>query len=83
MLRMSDLTTVAAEWQDLDGRLDLRRAVDSLPWKDRAVVLFRYYLGMDVQETAAALRLSEDAVKARAHRATGRLRAMLPEARND
>jgi len=51
----------------------LREAVDALPEIYRNVVLLRDIEEMDVRETAAALGISEGAVKVRLHRA----RAML------
>lgn len=54
----------------------LRKAVDGLPAIYRNVMLFRDIEEMDVRETAAALGITEGAVKVRLHRA----RAMLQKA---
>lgn len=54
----------------------LRRAVDGLPTIYRNVMLLRDIEEMDVRETAAALGITEGAVKVRLHRA----RAMLQKA---
>jgi RNA polymerase sigma-70 factor (ECF subfamily) len=61
----------ALQRQELGGIL--RRAVDGLPAIYRNVVLLRDIEEMDVRETAAALGITEGAVKVRLHRA----RAML------
>lgn len=62
---------------DHEGNLDLRRAVSSLSREDRLVLVLRYYLDLSVADTAALMRVSPDAVKARTHRAVARLRGSL------
>jgi RNA polymerase sigma-70 factor, ECF subfamily len=58
----------------------LRRAVEGLPQIYRNVVLLRDIEEMDVRETAAALNISEGAVKVRLHRARALLqRALAPQ----
>lgn len=58
----------------------LRRAVESLPEIYRNVVLLRDIEEMDIRETAAALGISEGAVKVRLHRARALLqRALAPQ----
>ena len=47
----------------------LRKAIDELPEIYRNVVLLRDIEEMDVRETAAALGITEGAVKVRLHRA--------------
>jgi RNA polymerase sigma-70 factor, ECF subfamily len=58
----------------------LRKAVDELPEIYRNVVLLRDIEEMDVRETAAALGISEGAVKVRLHRARAMLqRSLAPQ----
>lgn len=52
-------------------------AVSSLSPREREAVLLRYYQGMKLREVAQALRISENAAKARLHRANEHLRARL------
>jgi RNA polymerase sigma-70 factor (ECF subfamily) len=66
-----EIPVEALERQELGGLL--RKAIDGLPAIYRNVVLLRDIEEMDVRETAAALDISEGAVKVRLHRA----RAML------
>jgi RNA polymerase sigma-70 factor (ECF subfamily) len=55
----------------------LRRAIDSLPEIYRNIVLLRDIEEMDIRETAAALGISEGAVKVRLHRARALLQREL------
>jgi RNA polymerase sigma-70 factor (ECF subfamily) len=58
----------------------LRRAIEGLPEIYRNVVLLRDIEEMDIRETAAALAISEAAVKVRLHRARALLqRALAPQ----
>jgi RNA polymerase sigma-70 factor (ECF subfamily) len=58
----------------------LRQAVESLPEIYRNVVLLRDIEEMDIRETAAALGITEGAVKVRLHRARAQLqRALAPQ----
>ena len=52
-------------------------AVSALSPREREAVLLRYYQGMKLREVAQALRISENAAKARLHRANEHLRARL------
>lgn len=67
--------TGPAELQEVD-RLDLERALATLPRRQREAVVLRYYLGMDTREVAEALRVNEGTVK----RALFRARATLAQA---
>ncbi|TKK87956.1 SigE family RNA polymerase sigma factor [Herbidospora galbida] len=62
---------------DLDGVLDLRRALVSLPPRQRAVLVLRYYCDLSVEETAFTLRCSQGNVKSQTARGIDRLRRML------
>lgn len=58
-------------------RLRVREAIDRLPESYRTVLLLRDIEELDTGETAAALALSESAVKTRLHRARQALRTLL------
>ena len=67
--------------ESLSTTIVVRELVASLPPRQRAALVLRYYVGMSVAETAAAMGCAEGTVKALAHRAIGALRASLePEA---
>lgn len=70
-----EVPTEALERAEL-GAL-LRKAIDGLPEIYRNVVLLRDIEEMDVRETAAALGISEGAVKVRLHRARALLQREL------
>jgi RNA polymerase sigma-70 factor (ECF subfamily) len=68
-------------------RLDIERALSALPRRQREVTVLRYYLGLDVAETAVALEVSPGTVKTCLHRARRALATALgepdPEETND
>lgn len=70
-----EVPSAALEQKEL-GAL-LRQAIDGLPEIYRNVVLLRDIEEMDVRETAAALGVSEGAVKVRLHRARALLQRSL------
>ena len=59
-----------------DDRDALSRALASLPRRQRAVVVLRYYEGLTEAETADVLRCSVGTVKSQAARGLARLRAL-------
>jgi RNA polymerase sigma-70 factor (sigma-E family) len=61
-------------------RLELFEALRTLDALDRAVVVLRYWEDRSVAQTAEVVGLSEGAVRTRASRALGKLRAQLSEA---
>jgi RNA polymerase sigma-70 factor (sigma-E family) len=61
-------------------RVDLLRALATLPATDRAVLVLRYWEDRSVEETAGTLGLSAGAVRTRSSRALGRLRERLEPA---
>lgn len=76
VLRLPDTTSAMrtvdeAAW--LEGE-DLRRAVQQLPYDQRAAVLLHFHLDMPLSDVAVALGISESGVKTRIHRALKRLR---------
>jgi RNA polymerase sigma-70 factor (sigma-E family) len=77
---MASLPDRAAGAPDLGERGDrLARALKDLPARMRAAVVFRYFHGFDVAETAAALGCSQGTVKSQTARALDRLRATLDD----
>ena len=62
-----------------DGDPELSRALQALPPRMRAAVVFRYFHDLDVAETAAALECSEGTVKSQTARALDKLRAALEQ----
>ena len=70
----------AAEPADV---LAVRRAVAALPLRQRAALVLRYYGGLSLGETAAALRCADGTVKSLTHKAIARLRADLDDAERE
>ncbi|HVF03901.1 MAG TPA: SigE family RNA polymerase sigma factor [Frankiaceae bacterium] len=64
----------AASVEDADA---VRRALAALPPRMRAAVVLRYWLELDVAETATALGCSEGTVKSQTARGLDRLRELL------
>ncbi len=62
-----------------DDRRRLVAAVDRLPPDDRLAIVGRYFVGLTLEETAAALGVSLGATKTRVGRALERLRRSLAE----
>jgi RNA polymerase sigma-70 factor (ECF subfamily) len=62
-----------------ERRRELLAAVRALPEQYRQVVICRYLLELDEQETATVLGWPRGTVKSRLHRALGRLRTQLPD----
>jgi len=58
----------------VDLRIDLTRAVDCLPRRQRQVVLLRYVGDLSVREVAGVLEISPGSVKRHLHRAMAALR---------
>lgn len=57
----------------LEGE-DLRRAIDGLPFDQRAAVLLHFHVDMPIDDVAAALGISSSGAKKRINRALKRLR---------
>jgi RNA polymerase sigma-70 factor (ECF subfamily) len=60
-----------------ESRTDVERSLLRLPRRQREVTVLRYYLGMDVKEIAATLRISDGTVKTQLFRARRALAALL------
>jgi RNA polymerase sigma factor (sigma-70 family) len=59
--------------------MDLRRAIDQLPRRQRMTIILRYFSGLSEKETAQALRCSTGTVKQHASRGLAALRLSLGE----
>lgn len=69
----SDIATVVAD------REVLRQALESVPPGQRTVLVFRYYEGLDVATTAAAMGISEGTVKSQTARGLAALRTAVEQ----
>ncbi len=63
---------------DLDQRLDLASLLRTLPPRQRAVVVLRFFEDLTEAQTAAALGCSIGTVKSQSHHALNKLRLQLP-----
>jgi RNA polymerase sigma-70 factor (sigma-E family) len=68
----------APDGTDVGSRIDLSAALERLPPGQRAVVVLRFYEGLDVRDTARVLRCSTGTVKSQTSAAITKLRALLP-----
>ncbi len=64
---------------DVADKVAIRGAVSSLPKRQRQALIWRFYVGMSVAETAHQMDASESAVKSLTYRATDSLQDMLFE----
>lgn len=62
-----------------EDRIDVTRALEELPRRQREATVLRYYLGMDVKEVAAVLGMSEGSAKTTLFRARQALSRALGE----
>lgn len=58
-------------------RAALRQALRTLSERERKVVVLRFFLDLDVTETAEILRISPNATRSLCHRAIGKLRGVV------
>lgn len=63
--------------EDNCGRVDLKRALDSLPQQDKAVVILRFFEDMKLEEIADILDENISTVKSRLYRSMRKLRGVL------
>jgi RNA polymerase sigma-70 factor (ECF subfamily) len=63
--------------EDLEEVADLQRAMGELPFRQRQVLVLRFFLGDRVAEIASALGMSEGAVRSMLYRARRALAARL------
>jgi RNA polymerase sigma-70 factor, ECF subfamily len=73
----SEDSAAVDEPSDLDGRLDIQRALAQLRPLDRRMIVQHYWGAMSCAEIALALRIPEGTVKTRLHRARIALRTAL------
>ena len=59
------------------GALDLRAAINALPNDLRAIVVLRFYAGLDATEIGAILNIPSGTVRSRLHRAMAQMRERL------
>ena len=64
--------------EDADRRTDLRRLLDRLPPRQRAVLVLRFYDDLSIEQTAEALSTTPGAVKSLTVRALHAIRGLLP-----
>ena len=76
---VSTLPDAPADGGDATDRLDLVAALRKLPDRQRAVVVLRYWEGLDVAQTAATLHISEGTVKSHTSRALAALRHVMED----
>jgi RNA polymerase sigma-70 factor (ECF subfamily) len=62
---------------DTATRIDVERAVDQLPRRQRQLVALHYLADLPITDVASVLGVSEGAVKAQLHDARGKLRRLL------
>ena len=65
--------------EEHDGDIDLQRAIDSLPKKDKAIILLRYFEDKKIEEIADVLNENTNTIKSRLYRSMSKLRASLTD----
>ena len=81
--RLGNSTEWAAPGPEPDTSADLADVLAELPRQQRLAIAFYYLDSLSVAETAAALGVSEGAVKFHLHQGRERLRAVLGDSRFD
>lgn len=76
-IRIADVFRTRAD-ADL-GKVDLERALERLPARDRQAIFMHFYLDLTVEEVAIVLGVSASAARGRIYRACHRLRPGLAE----
>ena len=74
VLRLAEPFDRALGEVDLASGVDLRRALDRLPYQDRLLLHLYFVLDLPAVEVAQVMGISTGAVKSRVHRVTRRLR---------
>ncbi len=59
--------------------IDLKRALDELPYKYKTIIILRYFEDMKIEEIAAILDINVNTVKTRLYKALEKLRIKLDE----
>lgn len=65
--------------EDVGEAVAIRRAVSSLPARQRHAIVLRFYLGLSVEQTAAEMDASGSAVKSLTYRAMQSLRSQFAD----
>jgi len=73
------LITTSEDVDEREQRIDLLRALNQLPPRQRAVIVLRYFEDRTERDTADALGVSVGTVKSQAHDALQRLRQLIPD----
>jgi RNA polymerase sigma factor (sigma-70 family) len=76
---LQDVSLGAAAPEDVELRLDLERAVETLPDTFRETILLFYFCELPVADIAGQLGISREAVKVRLHRGRALLRDRLAD----
>ncbi len=81
LLELRHQQTTGQEGHDTDpiARLDVARALETLPAGKRACVVLRHLVDLSVEETAAVLGISTGSVKSQTHKGLRLLEAALSE----
>lgn len=78
-LEESQLPAEESHEDDVLGKTDVARAIDTLSGADRVLVRGRFYDDLDYRQLGLLLEISEGTARVRLHRALGRLREALVE----
>lgn len=70
---------VAAQTESVADHEEIHRALRRLSVRERTVVALRYFLDLDVEQTASVLDTSPQAVRSLCHRAVAKLRSGLTD----
>ena len=66
-------------YEDRYENIDLKRALDNMPAKDKAVIELKYFEGLKLHEIADILGENSNTVKSRLYRGLGKLRIQLKD----
>ena len=72
-----ELSYTEENCERMDKRIDIRRALDSLPGQDKAVVILRFFEDRKLEEIAEILDENISTVKSRLYRSMKKLRSAL------
>ncbi len=65
--------------EDTYANIDLQKAIDMLPEKDKAIVILKYFEGKKLEEISAILGENTNTVKSRLYRSMKKLRSALED----